>query len=166
MGKDDESKTKTKTACCIVGFVFIFILLIAAIVYMNYNSFDCFTDVMGAAGDNMKNKIMGGKHYNAINSNEDVVSKMNEIDKNGKVGLIAILADWCGYCKQLKDSGTLREISKQVPVIVLTDQHKQTAEIMKKVKAGGFPALIIYGRGRFELYEGPRDAMNILTKLR
>jgi len=160
------SDSRAVTACCCVAFVFIFILLIGAIVWCNVSSFECFTNVMGSTGDTIKNKLMGGKFYKALNLQDDVVKVLQDMHKMGKKsGVIAILADWCGYCKQLKESGTLREVSKKAPVYVMTDQHKQTKELMTNVKAGGFPTLIIYKNGKFELYEGPRDAMSILSKL-
>lgn len=166
MAESNEQKADPKTVCCIIAFVFIFILLIGAIVWCNCSSVDQFTDVINASNDNIKNKIKGGKMYNAMTSNDDIGKMMKLMDKKGQRGVIAILADWCGYCKQLKKSGTLCELSKYVPVHVMTDKHPQSVELMKSVKAGGFPTLILYGQGKVGLYEGPRDTNSILSKLK
>jgi thiol:disulfide interchange protein len=149
----------------IVALVFLFILLMGGICWCNRDYFESFTNVMKTNHDTITQKIKGGKHYHAMNSNEDLVLKLKELDQHGKPALIAILADWCGHCKRLKESGTLADVAKQVNVITLDDQHPQTQSLMQNIGSKGFPTLILYNKG-MKLYDGNRDSNSILSQLR
>ena len=64
------------------------------------------------------------------------------VEKLVKVHLICLLADWCGHCKRLKESGELDKVSMTNPVVVATDENEHTSSIMNEYKSGGFPTLL------------------------
>lgn len=154
-----------KQVCCIVAFLFVFIILVGAICWTNMDCFEGFTDVMKANNETIKNKILGGKHYQVVKPNEKVVEKMKELHQSGKIGLFALVADWCGYCKRLKDSGVLTEISKNYPVFVINEQHSEMKDLLHMLKAQGFPTLAIFYNGNLKNYEGSRDARSIQNEM-
>lgn len=148
--------------CCMICFVFIFIILIIAISWTNYETFENFGNVMGANTETMKNVLSGGMYYVSLNQNDNVVRKMNELEKHNKVALFAILAPWCGYCKQLKKSKILTKIARKMPVVVIDDKHPQVSEVMNIIQAKGFPALGIFIDGELVPYKGPREYEQIM----
>lgn len=155
--------TDYNKCCAIVGFVFLFVLLIVAIIWCSLNRFEGFANVVAVNNDNIKNKITGGKHYHALNMNEDLMQELQKL--KGKKLLIAVLADWCGFCKKLKDSNVLRDVSKTNHTLVLNDKHPQSGQLMQKVQSKGFPTLILFDGNTMKLYEGPRDANAIKNAL-
>lgn len=115
---------------------------------------DHFTDLMMYKNDTIANKLQGGKHYYALNPTEDlefIINRRKNPTQN--VSLIAILAKWCGYCKQLKQSGMLTKLSKDYDVYVLTDDHPQTPALMKLVESQGFPTLIVLNHRDNKMYK-------------
>lgn len=145
------------TCIAIAALIFVFILLLGATLWCNIDSFENFTDLVKVSNDNIKHKMMGGKYYHALSPNEDITSKLKD------PSLIAVLADWCGHCRRLKDSGTLAEVSKKIPVITISDQHGQAQQLMQSAKSSGFPTLIVFKSGDMKLYKGDRSARDILS---
>lgn len=146
---------ENSTCAFIAFFAIVFILLIFAIVFSCTPQLECYTDTM-------KHKMMGGKHYNMLSDTSDVQSTV----MNGKgPALVAVLADWCGHCKMLKDSGTLLKISKKFPVHVVKDTHPQASSLLKSLESGGFPTLALYYQGDLKKYEGGRDPQSIIKVL-
>lgn len=76
--------------------------------------------------------------------------------------IIAILAPWCGHCKNLKKSGMLEELSKHIRVIEIDDKHKNTKDILSAVKSEGFPTLVLYKQGNLIRYDGERTTESIV----
>ena len=76
--------------------------------------------------------------------------------------VIAILAPWCGYCTELKESGMLNEVSKKgINVIEISDEHIQAKELMGHVKSKSYPTIGIYKNGKLTLFKKPRSVKNI-----
>lgn len=155
--KEDDKRT---IICC-VAFVFIFILLIFAIIWTNLHTFECFTDIVNSNHDTFINKIKGGKYYHALNNNDDINQLLQK--NQNQTAFIALLADWCGYCKQFKQSNVLTELSKNIPVFVMNHNHPQTKEIMQLLESNAFPTLAIYKNGQLTSYNGNRSYHDILT---
>ena len=155
-----------KTMCCCFCFGLAIIVLILAIVFCKCKSVDEFTDVVNANTDTMKHKLMGGKYYHAMQPDEKVVEMMEELKRQGKCGLFALVADWCGYCKKLKESGVLNEVSKHYPVYIMSEKHKETKDFMNAVKSQGFPTLVVFYNGKIKKYEGGRDKDSIMSFLK
>jgi thiol:disulfide interchange protein len=124
----------------IIGIV-IFIL-IAVFVYTV-----CYKKV-----ENMRN----GK-YHSLLKNE----KLKDYLKDKDSVLVAILAPWCGHCKNMKKQNLLQDVSEQEFVVELDDKHTDAKDVMKAVDSKGFPTLCIYTQGDFFPYEGARDADSI-----
>lgn len=82
-----------------------------------------------------------------------------------KAAVVAVLADWCGHCVKLKQSGELDILASKVPVIVMSDLHPQAKDIMKNIKSMGFPTLALVKNGSLTLYTGERSANGILKEL-
>ena len=76
--------------------------------------------------------------------------------------LVVILAPWCGYCKKLKESGVLNNLSKHIKVIEITDTHPQSNDIMKSASSEGFPTIILYRDNQFFKYSGDRSEHSLM----
>jgi thiol:disulfide interchange protein len=156
-----------KTICCVVAFLFIFIVLVAAITttcyeQQNFNILTKSENFMNTYTlDTVKNRILQGKHYKALSPNDDLMFYL--MNERKQPILVAVLADWCGFCKRLKKSGELTKVAKKMPVFVIDDQHPMHAKIMQAVKSPGFPTLAIFSKNKFHAYEGPQTADAILN---
>lgn len=143
----------------VIFFIF-FLLLIFSIpaggyCYANRDTIKVQITDMTKDTETFVSMTKGGKHYKAMKST----------DRLGKVitgdSFIMVLADWCGHCKRLKESGTLEEVSKDIPVIVLDDKHPESQDVMKQLKSQGFPTLGMIKGGKMVKYEGGRDASSM-----
>ena len=93
----------------------------------------------------------GAKDYKVLTHKESMKNEKDDC-------CIFVLAEWCGHCKRLKESGALETLSKDVPVRILDDKHPETPMIMKEIESGGFPTVAMMKDGKLTKYEGPRDA--------
>ena len=154
--------------CCIIFIVVVFIALIivAGTTCSQFKSPQCFVDCFKASNETIKQQIMGGKKFTQLNHSEDVSKHLKKIHESNKPGLIALLADWCGYCKKLKESGLLKDIAKEYHVLVLNDKHPQTNFMMGAANSEGFPTLLIFHKGQIKKYDGPRDTMSVRSAMR
>ena len=73
-------------------------------------------------------------------------------------GITFLLADWCGHCQQLKNSGEIKKLSSMVNVVVHDDKHKRTRELMKEFESNGFPTIIIRKGSKKLKHNGSRTA--------
>ena len=97
----------------------------------------------------------GAKDYKVMSHRESLK------DEQGKDACIFVLADWCGHCTRLKESGDLEVLSKDVPVRIFDDKHPEAQTIMQEVKSQGFPTIALMKNGKLSNYEGPREADSI-----
>lgn len=161
------TKKTDSEKCCVVFCIVIIIALIIAVACTcaQYKSPQCFVDCFEASNETIKNKVMGGKHFHAMNHSEDISDKLKIIHDSGRPGLVALLADWCGYCKKLKASGVLKDIAKDYSVIMMNDKHPQANYMMSGAHANGYPTLIIFHKGHMKKYDGPRDTNSIINAM-
>jgi glutaredoxin len=90
--------------------------------------------------------------YINLNPNDDIYVSVN---------IIAILAPWCGYCRELKDSGLLNKISKKIDVIEIGDDHKDANKIMEITKNKTYPTIILCKNGKLRAFKGKRSLSNL-----
>lgn len=109
---------------------------------------------------------MGGKYYHALGPHEKVLDQMKKLHESGKPGVFVLVSDRCGYCRKLKQSGTLNELAKEVLVCVLHDNHPEYGELMKMLKARGVPTIAIFYNGKLNNYEGARDTRSIRNAIK
>jgi len=150
-------------ACIIL--VVIFIILIVAICWCTCGSFEKFENIVSSNNETLKYKLKGGKHYRVLNHEEDIIDVMKKLEQEGKPAIIAVLADFCGYCRDLKRSGVLVGVAKKYPVIVLDENHPQSRALMEKLEFNGFPLISIFSNRNLRLYKGPRETNSILASM-
>jgi thiol-disulfide isomerase/thioredoxin len=155
-----ENSDCSKSVCIAVCFLFAFVILVLVVRGCNKETFVNVGDIIRQSNSNIKTMFTGGKLYNNVKNNEDIFLKLKN-NKGKDAVLVVIAAEWCGYCKKLKNSGVLRDISKKYKVFELTDKHPQSKILMQNLQAGGFPTLAIYVNGKMMPYKGPRDYDNI-----
>ena len=126
----------------IIGGVVVFLIVAYLVYYFMYKR---------------KPAPSGESGYKVLSSDISVSSSLND-------GLLAILAPWCGYCKKLKASKILKTVSESISVVEIDDKHPDCADIMKKVKAPGYPTLIVVRNGNMELFQGSRTVEGILKE--
>lgn len=138
-----------KRCCCICGFIFVFIILVAAILWKcsSEGKLESFTNLFAG---NIK----------TLKASEDLNAALTK-----SPALVAVLADWCGYCKKLKQSGALDKVAKKFKVVIIDDNHPQTKQVMESTQSQGFPTLAIFDNGKLHKYEGPRDHSSIIQEL-
>ena len=86
--------------------------------------------------------------------------------ETGRGVLICLLADWCGHCKRLKESGELDKVAMTNPVVIASDENEHTSSIMNEYKSRGFPTLLVMKKsGMLKPYDGQRMSQEILKSL-
>lgn len=98
-------------------------------------------------------------HYTHRTVNSINNSSTDLLDKDC---VIAILAPWCGHCKNLKKSGLLDQLSKYIEVKEIDDTHKNTRDIMAAVGSDGFPTIVLYRDGKLTGFRGERDISSLV----
>lgn len=155
---DPENYQKSKNICCGVAIAFALILLIVAIVITTKcKSLDTFANCVKHDAETMANVIKGGHKYVSLKPTENILHKLSDLSKANKTALIAVTADWCGYCKKLKSSGELTNVAKKYNVIVVDDTHPQVREVMDMMEGEGFPSLGVLVNGKVYPYKGSRE---------
>jgi thiol-disulfide isomerase/thioredoxin len=79
--------------------------------------------------------------------------------KGNKVTTV-FLADWCGYCKKLKQEKFMEKLAKMgVIVYAIEDTHPMA----KKLKIKGFPSILLWKGANYKKYNGERDPKSVLS---
>lgn len=149
---------------CVV-LVIIFCIMVIAMCWCSFGSFEKFENIVSSSNETLKYKMKGGKHYRVLNHDETIVDALRKMEQDGKPGMVAILADFCGHCRTLKDSGVLVDVSKNYPVVTLDENHPQASVLMQKLDFHGFPLIAIFKNRNLTLYKGPRDLRSILSSM-
>ena len=79
-----------------------------------------------------------------------------------------VVAEWCGHCKNLKESGELEKLNKNLNVVMIQSDHPKADEFMSKVDSKGYPTIALCKAGKLYKYEGNRNSEDIFryfTKL-
>ncbi len=109
------------------------------------------------------NQLGGAGRYHKLTDSDTVESVISQHSGN-ECTIVAVTAEWCGYCKKLYESGELQKAAKSHLVVVVDEKHKQAEKIMKETGSGGFPTIAIHCKQRgFGKYEGPRTAKAMIA---
>lgn len=94
-----------------------------------------------------------------------VKSSMPKLTK----GILAITADWCGYCKQLKDNVLKAQLIKPFYYYYIDGSNSDSQEIENLMASMGrksFPKIFIIGdNGILQKYEGDRAPKALIRAL-
>ena len=63
---------------------------------------------------------------------------------SGKFGIFAVVADWCGHCKSLKQEIKKAQSESAFNFMMLDGDKKSNEPIMKRMGVTGFPTVFIY----------------------
>ena len=100
------------------------------------------------------------------NKENPIESAKTVCRETGKGVLICLLADWCGHCKRLKESGELDKVAMTNPVMIVSDENEHTSSIMNEYKSRGFPTLLTMKKsGMIKSYDGQRMSQEIVKSL-
>lgn len=79
--------------------------------------------------------------------------------------VIAFVAPWCGFCKQMKPALEQAAAQATVPVLTITYEKDKPwmQNLLKKYKIDGFPTIIKFQGGKAKTYSGDRSANSIVT---
>lgn len=103
--------------------------------------------IMAIKGD------MGMMEYNKM---------VKDISKKGGRVCTAFMADWCGHCRMLKQSGVLEQLAESGVVVLTADD---TNKLTNEMKIQGFPTLYCFTKGRNVPYQGDRSYEAIISVL-
>jgi protein disulfide-isomerase-like protein len=78
-------------------------------------------------------------------------------DKN----LVLYFAPWCGHCKTLKPEWAKLEKEGIKGVTISSVNADEEKEKVEEAGVEGFPTIILYNKGKKEVYNGPRTAEDI-----
>ena len=136
----------------IAGAILLFIILSVVVSSCScyYGSVSAFANVAKTMGSNMMTDSKKLSHEDKV---KDVLEGVKD-----KPCMIAVLADFCGYCKQLKNSGELEKLAKKHKVFVMDEEHPESHGLMGALQSQGYPTLVVYKKGKMYLYDGKRDA--------
>jgi protein disulfide-isomerase A6 len=90
----------------------------------------------------------------------------NTFDFKTSPALVFYVADWCGHCQQLKQSGVIGRVAAAIgsviPVYVAKDNTH--AQVMKEQRISGFPTIVYYnGQGKAHVFDGLRASDRIIS---
>lgn len=96
-------------------------------------------------------------------------SNHNKSTKKTDDAIIFILADWCGHCSNLKNSGEIEELKNvtnrnDVMVFELDDKHPETKGMMEQLESTGFPTIAMVKDKKIHKYDGERTASAIMDQ--
>jgi thiol-disulfide isomerase/thioredoxin len=110
--------------------------------------------------------IMGQNTSNPTTTKSISKEKFGSSTKSGDDTIIFILADWCGHCMTLKNSGEIEKIEKDVSVLRLDDKHPETKGMMDQLGSRGYPTIAMMKNKKLHNYSGPRTASAIMDKFK
>jgi thiol-disulfide isomerase/thioredoxin len=128
--------------------LFLIVLLLAVVICKKNRML---TSPVSRFGNMLKSKLT---KTTSQSESSDKDSKIDNIDQD--ITYI-VYADWCGYCKKLKD--VFRQATREAKgkiVMVNSDEHP---DFVKKMGINGFPTII---KGSGEKHNGDRTMSGIL----
>ena len=149
-------------SCCLI-FGIICLIICMCFVLLFHNKRSSYGSNNFYIQENMKSN-----HESQGPTDIDLKSLCNKI-QNGDIsnGCIVFHADWCGHCKQLKQSGELDKVSKSVPVYLVncTDDpsFKDYSNVIK-FEIEGYPTLCKISNNQIIEISTNRTADDIISK--
>ena len=151
--KDKKSQKKF-----LIKALLLFTVLYICLCMSKQNYFKKMINTLLGRSETFVNQLGGAGRYHKLTDSDTVESVISQHSGN-ECTIVAVTAEWCGYCKKLYESGELQKAAKSHLVVVVDEKHKQAEKIMKETGSGGFPTIAIHCKQRgFGKYEGPRTA--------
>jgi thioredoxin-related protein len=146
--------------------VILILLSLGLFIYIWYTYYYC-PDNDNYNSNNNNNGVMivkSGMH----NQNQIMELPVHQLQSasNQKSILVVFMAEGCGWCTKLKQSGVLQEVARQIDDNVYTIHTNQmgAAELMNQWRIRGFPTIGLVFKGNLlSMYEGDRSAASIVN---
>ena len=156
--KDKKSQKKL-----LIKALLLFTVLYICLCMAKQNYFKKMLNTLLGRSETFVNQLGGAGRYHKLTDSDTVESVISQHSGN-ECTIVAVTAEWCGYCKKLYESGELQKAAKSHLVVVVDEKHKQAEKIMKETGSGGFPTIAIHCKQRgFGKYEGPRTAKAMIA---
>ena len=156
--KDKKSQKKF-----LIKALLLFTVLYICLCMSKQNYFKKMINTLLGRSETFVNQLGGAGRYHKLTDSDTVESVISQHSGN-ECTIVAVTAEWCGYCKKLYESGELQKAAKSHLVVVVDEKHKQAEKIMKETGSGGFPTIAIHCKQRgFGKYEGPRTAKAMIA---
>ena len=147
----------------LIKALLLFTVLYICLCMTKQNYFKKMLNTLLGRSETFVNQIGGAGRYHKLTDSDTVESVISQHSGN-ECTIVAVTAEWCGYCKKLYESGELQKAAKSHLVVVVDEKHKQAEKIMKETGSGGFPTIAIHCKQRgFGNYEGPRTAKAMIA---
>jgi len=147
----------------LIKALLLFTVLYICLCMTKQNYFKKMLNTLLGRSETFVNQIGGAGRYHKLTDSDTVESVISQHSGN-ECTIVAVTAEWCGYCKKLYESGELQKAAKSHLVVVVDEKHKQAEKIMKETGSGGFPTIAIHCKQRgFGKYEGPRTAKAMIA---
>tara|TARA_B100001063_G_scaffold174672_1_gene163643 strand:- start:1457 stop:2302 length:846 start_codon:yes stop_codon:yes gene_type:complete len=147
----------------LIKALLLFTVLYICLCMTKQNYFKKMLNTLLGRSETFVNQLGGAGRYHKLTDSDTVESVISQHSGN-ECTIVAVTAEWCGYCKKLYESGELQKAAKSHLVVVVDEKHKQAEKIMKETGSGGFPTIAIHCKQRgFGKYEGPRTAKAMIA---
>ncbi len=147
----------------LIKALLLFTVLYICLCMAKQNYFKKMLNTLLGRSETFVNQLGGAGRYHKLTDSDTVESVISQHSGN-ECTIVAVTAEWCGYCKKLYESGELQKAAKSHLVVVVDEKHKQAEKIMKETGSGGFPTIAIHCKQRgFGNYEGPRTAKAMIA---
>jgi thiol-disulfide isomerase/thioredoxin len=147
----------------LIKALLLFTVLYICLCMTKQNYFKKMLNTLLGRSETFVNQLGGSGRYHKLTDSDTVESVISQHSGN-ECTIVAVTAEWCGYCKKLYESGELQKAAKTHLVVVVDEKHKQAEKIMKETGSGGFPTIAIHCKQRgFGKYEGPRTAKAMIA---
>lgn len=89
----------------------------------------------------------------------------NAIASGKESCVIAFVAPWCGFCKQMKPSLQTAAAQSAIPIMTITSQGDQPwiKNLLAKYNIRGFPTILKFVGGQANTYSGDRSVDSIIA---
>ena len=156
MAKIPKDKNKKKIINLIIIFIILFFICGCKLNFFK----KIFNTILGRS-ETFVNQLGGAGRYHKLTDSDTLESVINKHSGN-ECSIVVVGADWCGYTKQLYNSGELQEAAKTHLVVVVDEKHSEAQRIMKEVDSQGFPTIALHCKKRgLGKYNGPRTSASI-----
>jgi len=101
-----------------------------------------------------------------LNPNDFNGNKIIHPDFKGKYGMFIVVADWCHFCRMMKEPWIqFRKIAGDDFIIASVDSVKYP-KLSQKLNVTGFPTIFsVNSKGKYSKYTGSRDIFELTNVL-